>query len=102
CRPCDKHFLHSARGSLMLLEKGQVSFHNCHTIHSSSSNLSDRNRMALAIHLQNGENAYQKAYKANGEEIVIGYDKLCRKDENGLPDYRDPALFPVIWRTEQE
>jgi len=88
--------------SLMLLQKGQVSFHNCNIIHSSSPNLSTKNRMALAIHLQNTENRYKKAYKENGEEIVIGYDLLCKKDENGLPDYKDENLFPVIWPTNQK
>lgn len=81
----------------MLLKKGQVSFHSCHTIHSSSPNRSDSNRLALAVHLQDNDNHYQKAYKENGDLIEIGYDKMCRKDENGNSDYSDNTLFPVLW-----
>lgn len=82
----------------MLLKKGQISFHNCHTIHSSSPNNSFINRMALALHFQDGDNQYQKSYKPNGELIEIGYDKMCRRDINGNPDYSDPNLFPTLWK----
>tara|TARA_Y100000385_G_scaffold288745_1_gene356157 strand:+ start:5231 stop:6109 length:879 start_codon:yes stop_codon:yes gene_type:complete len=80
----------------MLLKKGQVSFHNCNTIHASYPNTSNTNRMALAIHFQDGANKYQKAYKENGELIEIGYDKICVKDVDGNPDYSDPNMFPKI------
>lgn len=81
----------------VVLKKGQVSFHNCHTVHGSFANVSDRSRMALAVHLQDGDNAYQKAFKPDGELIKIGYDHMCTQDENGLPDYSDPNMFPVLW-----
>ncbi|MFY0593569.1 phytanoyl-CoA dioxygenase family protein [Roseivirga sp.] len=80
----------------MLLKKGQVSFHNCNTIHASRPNISKVDRMALAVHFQDHANRYQKAYKANGELIEIGYDKLCRKDGVGNPDYSDPVIFPTL------
>ena len=80
----------------MLLKKGQVSFHNCNTIHASSPNVSNKNRMALAVHFQDSSNRYQKAYKENGELIVLGYDKMCKKDSNGNPDYSDANMFPKI------
>lgn len=83
--------------STMLLKKGQVSFHNCNTIHSSSTNISEVNRMALAIHMQDGSNEYQKAYKDNGDLITISYDLLCKKDKNGNPDYSDENIFPIMW-----
>lgn len=87
--------------SPMLLRKGQVSFHNCNTIHSSTPNVSNKNRFALAVHLQDASNHYQKAYKETGEPIAIGYDKICSKDVNGDPDYADEKLFPVLWKANQ-
>ncbi len=84
--------------STMLLKKGQVSFHNCNTIHSSSTNVSQINRMALAIHMQDDNNHYVKAYKDNGDLIEIGYDKLCGKDELGNPNYSDENIFPTMWK----
>lgn len=83
----------------MTLKKGQVSFHNCNTIHASYPNTSNKNRLALAIHFQDKSNQYQKAYKDNGELIVIGYDKLCSKDSSGNPDYKDSNLFPLLYTT---
>lgn len=84
--------------SPMKLKKGQVSFHNCNTIHCSYPNTSNKNRLALALHLQDGENRYSPAYKDSGEKIVIGYDKICGKDTQGNPDYSDPNLFPVLFK----
>ena len=69
----------------MTLKKGQVSFHNSHTIHCSYPNTSEKNRLALAVHLQDGDNKYKEAFNDKGEKIVIGYDKICRKDKNGKP-----------------
>ncbi len=83
--------------SYMTLKKGQVSFHNCHTIHSSHPNVSSIDRIALAVHYQDHRNEYQKAYHPDGNLIQIGYDKICAKDQNGNPDYRDMDLFPVLF-----
>ncbi|MEK9612743.1 MAG: phytanoyl-CoA dioxygenase family protein [Flavobacteriaceae bacterium] len=82
--------------SFMTLKKGQASFHSCHTIHSSSPNISNKSRLALAVHLQDDSNHYQEAFKPNGEKIIIGYDKICAKDVNGNPDYSDKLMFPII------
>jgi hypothetical protein len=49
-----------ARKVSMALEKGQVSFHNSLTLHASDFNLSDRPRLSLALHLQDGENRYRE------------------------------------------
>ncbi|MCH3881559.1 MULTISPECIES: phytanoyl-CoA dioxygenase family protein [Tenacibaculum] len=84
--------------TLMTLKRGQVSFHNCNTIHGSFPNTSNKDRLALAIHLQDKSNTYKKAYKETGELIEIGYDKICKKDTFGNPDYKDVDLFPVIFR----
>ena len=85
--------------SFMTLKKGQVSFHNCNTIHSSHPNTSNKDRLALAIHMQDQSNEYQEAFKDNGDKIVIGYDKICEKDHLGQPDYRDTNLFPILYKT---
>jgi hypothetical protein len=87
--------------SFMTLKKGQVSFHNCNTIHSSHPNISDMDRLALAVHFQDSSNRYQKAYKNNGDIIEIGYDKICLKDNLGNPDYKDSKIFPLLFK-EQE
>ena len=89
---------HKPKGafSQMTLKKGQVSFHNSHTIHCSYPNTSSKSRLALAVHLQDGENKYKEAFNDKGEKIIISYDKICRKDKNGKPDYSDPNLFPIL------
>ena len=84
--------------SVMTIKRGQVCFHNCHTIHCSLPNTSKVDRIAIAVHLQDAENKYQKAYTDKGELIKISYDELGTRDENGDPDYRDPAIFPVLWK----
>lgn len=83
----------------MLLKKGQVSFHNSHTIHASRSNLSKNDRVALAVHFQDLSNRYQQVFDPDGQLIQIGYDFLCRKDDSGNPDYRDPSIFPILLKS---
>ncbi|WP_299064595.1 phytanoyl-CoA dioxygenase family protein [uncultured Polaribacter sp.] len=83
---------------MMTLKKGQVSFHNCNTIHSSFPNTSNKNRLALAVHLQDFNNKYQEVYNDKGDLVVIGYDKICNKDTFGKPNYRDSNFFPVIFK----
>ena len=80
----------------MTLKRGQVSIHSCNTVHCSYPNVSNKARLALAVHLQDDSNYYQKAFKTNGEKIVIGYDPFCSKDENGDPNYSDDNIFPRI------
>lgn len=84
--------------SVMTLKKGQISFHHGFTVHASYPNTSKRERMAFAVHFQDHDNHYQKAYREDGSPLVIGYDTLCRRDENGLPDYSDPNVFPTLFR----
>ena len=81
----------------MTLKKGQVCFHSCKLVHGSRDNISPIRRLAIALHLQDETNIYRKAYKENGEQIVIGYDHVCTKDLNGDPDYTDDFLFPKIY-----
>jgi len=83
---------------LMTIKAGQVSFHHCDTIHCSTPNVSNKNRLALAVHFQGKANHYQPAFKQNGEKIKISYDELCKKDSHGNPDYHDPDIFPLLWK----
>ena len=81
----------------MVMKKGQVSFHNCWTIHGSYPNRSDKYRLALAAHLQDGDNHYRPFTNKQGREIHIFDEQICRKLPNGDPDFSDPAVFPVLW-----
>ncbi|HEY9824643.1 MAG TPA: phytanoyl-CoA dioxygenase family protein [Stenomitos sp.] len=79
------------------LKKGQVSFHNCWTIHGSYPNVSNEARIAMAVHLQDKENCYRPFVTADGRSIHMFDETLCRKLENGDPDFSDPDIFPVLW-----
>ena len=83
--------------SPMTVKRGQVCFHNCNVIHASKPNTSGKPRLALAIHFQDQANCYQRCLDENGNAISIGYDKICSHDKNGLPDYNDPSVFPVVY-----
>ena len=78
------------------LKKGQISFHHCMLVHGSYPNHSDMLRRATVMHLQDGDNRYQEFWN-NGRQIHHVVDGLCRKQDNGLPDYTDPAIFPILW-----
>lgn len=80
---------------------GQVSFHHCRTIHGSYSNLSDRPRIGLAVHMQDDTNCYCQAVDRHGKPVLHVNDLLCRR-ENGQPDYFDPTFCPILWDENQE
>lgn len=80
------------------LRRGEVAFHHCRTIHGSDSNRSTRDRLALALHFQDHTNRYVPHADENGKRTVHINDLLCRKDEEGRPDYSDPDICPVLWR----
>jgi Phytanoyl-CoA dioxygenase (PhyH) len=84
----------------MALKKGQVSFHNCWTIHGSYPNRSPERRLALAVHLQDLDNQYRAFKNAKGQDIHIFDEQICRKLPNGDPDFRDPDIFPVLWQAQ--
>ena len=83
--------------SHMTLAKGQVCFHHCRLLHGSENNMSTTPRWALAIHIQDEQNKYQKLYNADGEKVTIGYDDICEKDQQGMPNYSDNLMFPMIF-----
>ncbi|MEL6928986.1 MAG: phytanoyl-CoA dioxygenase family protein [Cyanobacteria bacterium J06600_6] len=80
----------------LVLKKGQISFHNSSIIHGSFQNRSKIMRRALVLNLQDGDNRHQP-YWNNGKQINHFLDSFCRQQANGLPDYTDPAIFPVVW-----
>lgn len=81
----------------MVLEKGQVSFHHCRTVHASGANRSTQARVSLAVHLQDGANRWRPFYNKQGERWQLVNDRLAQCDANNNPNYTDPAVFPVLW-----
>ena len=80
----------------IVLKKGQISFHDGYLVHGSYSNISNSPRLAILVSLQDADNRYQTFWN-NGKQIHHFLDSLCRQQPNGLPDYSDPAIFPVLW-----
>jgi ectoine hydroxylase-related dioxygenase (phytanoyl-CoA dioxygenase family) len=70
------------------MQRGQVSFHNCRTVHGSSPNLSTTPRRSLAIHLQPTTNRWRPGATHPNDTLVR---------HNPDPDYTDPAIQPVLW-----
>lgn len=81
----------------MTLQKGQVSFHHCWTMHASYPNSSGLPRLSYAAHLQDEDNHYRPYRTAQGREIHIFDEQLCGKLPNGDPDFSDPTVFPTLW-----
>lgn len=81
----------------LLLRKGQVSFHNCLTVHGSGPNLSNRARIGATIDMQDHLNRYQRVYDQSGEIYSAANDRMCRKLPSGDVDYSDPTICPVLW-----
>ncbi len=79
------------------LERGQFSLHHCRAIHGSYPNRSNRPRIALAVHLQDGDNTYRAALRPDGRPVELFNDKICRRNAAGEPDYHDDMVFPRLW-----
>lgn len=88
---------HSIKEVPLTLRKGQVSFHNCWTIHGSYPNRSQRTRLAIAVHLQDGSNRYRPYQNGQGQAIHMFDEQLCRTLPNDDPDFSDPSVFPELW-----
>lgn len=78
-----------------VMQRGQVSFHNCRVIHGSGPNLSREPRRSIAIHLQPEDNRYQRFAQTNGQIAQHHNDRLCRLVD-GVPDYTDPRICPAL------
>jgi hypothetical protein len=81
----------------MTLRKGEVSFHNCRLVHGSGPNISRFSRAAFAVHLQDASNRYRVHLNQKGVPWHIFIDDLLRKGADGLPDYGDPNVLPILW-----
>jgi ectoine hydroxylase-related dioxygenase (phytanoyl-CoA dioxygenase family) len=83
----------------MAIPRGHVSFHHCRTYHGSGANRAADPRRAVSLHLQDGDNHYRRHTRPDGSEVVYNHDVVVRRDPaNGLPDYADPDICPVLWR----
>lgn len=80
------------------LKRGQISFHNALTLHGSGRNLSGLPRIALAVHMQDADNRYALGHDEHGRPFLHINDLACRKNGQGLPDYTDPHICPVLWQ----
>ncbi len=80
------------------IPKGHMNFHHCRTYHGSGANRTDRPRRSVALHLQDGENAYREFPLSDGGVVTYNHDVLVRKTADGRPDYADPDYCPVLWR----
>lgn len=80
------------------MKRGQFSLHHCRAIHGSYPNRGQAPRIALAVHLQDGDNSYRPATRADGRPVQLYNDTICRSTPDGLPDYHDDSVFPVLWR----
>jgi hypothetical protein len=85
----------------ILIRPGQVSFHHAGTIHGSLPNCGRRSRLALTVHVQGGDNRYRRHVDCRGKLATHVNDALCRKGVDGMPDYSDPDICPVIWPCRQ-
>jgi Phytanoyl-CoA dioxygenase (PhyH) len=85
----------------MTLKRGEVSFHSCLTVHGSEANRGEGPRIALALHMQDEANRFRHHLNDDGEPWHLFNDDLARKLDDGTPDYSDPAVFPVLWSSEQ-
>lgn len=82
----------------MTFRKGQVSFHNCRTIHGSGPNQRREPRRAIAVHLQDEANHYREYVREDGQLARHANNALCRQVD-GVPDYTDPTICPVLFRS---
>jgi hypothetical protein len=86
----------------MQLRRGQVSFHHPLIFHGSGVNRADRARIALSVHLQDGENHYEAGADEDGQPASYVHDAFVRRTPRGEPDYSDPAICPVVWRRDHK
>ena len=88
---------HDLRTVTVTLQRGQVSFHHCKTVHGSGPNHGAQPRRAIAIHLQPGDNRNSGARHPDGTLVTHGNDRICATLPDGRPDYADPAVCPRLW-----
>ncbi len=87
---------HDVRPVVPDLRRGDATFHSCRTVHGSGPNRTAAPRRSMAIHLQPGDNRHVPDRDADGELRYHRNDELVRTVD-GLPDYTDPRICPVLW-----
>lgn len=80
-----------------VMPRGAVSFHHCRTIHGSGPNISGQPRRAIAVHLQDADNHYQRHRQADGTLAAHPDEQLVRRTPDGDPDFADPVVCPTLW-----
>jgi hypothetical protein len=76
------------------MQRGQVSFHHCRTVHGSGPNRGIEPRRSIAIHLQPTSNRPQ--LRAD-QTIAEHQNNTLARQVDGLPDYSDERIFPLLW-----
>ncbi len=82
-----------------LLERGQVTFHHCKTIHGSGPNYTQQPRRSIALHLQPASNEYRAVY--DGDQLVSHPNDALTRDEQDRPNYADATYCPLIGQIER-
>jgi hypothetical protein len=73
------------------LQRGQISFHHCKTIHGSGLNRGEMPRRSFVVHFQPGTNRYiERGYSHPNDDLV-------RTTPEGVPDYADPDISPQLF-----
>lgn len=90
----------NARIRVLPLSRGQVSFHHCRLVHGSYPNRSEIARIALAVHYQDGDNRHAAVTSDRSDAVHLN-DLLCRRGPDGLPDYTDPEICPILYAAPQ-
>ena len=85
--------------TVALLERGQVTFHHCRTIHGSGPNFSPGPRRSIALHMQPASNRYTRRL-VDGRPCAHSNDALTAGPD-GQPDYADPTYCPVLGRRDE-
>jgi ectoine hydroxylase-related dioxygenase (phytanoyl-CoA dioxygenase family) len=78
---------------LQEMSVGDVTFHHGRTFHFSGRNTSDRHRICLAVHFQDVANEYVCV----DPEQFSRNEALCRRTPEGVPDYSDPFVCPLVY-----
>lgn len=83
------------------LQRGQVSFHHCMTLHGSGPNSSDLPRIALSVHMQGESNRWREYEYLMPDGSIKKHDvEILARKRNGVPDFTDPAICPYLWPIE--
>jgi len=72
-----------------VMERGQVSFHHCLTIHGSGSNLTNQPRRSIAIHMQDTENRHSGTGTHNDDFFPL---------VDGVVDYQFEKHCPMLFK----